>query len=276
MARALARGGHQLVLYNRTPGRAERLAADIGAQVAPTPARAAGQADVIITMVADDAALTELCKSDEGILAGAQPGSVTVQCSTVLPDTVRALAPIFSERGLGFLDAPVSGSIALAEQGKLTVMAGGDAAALEKARPVLEALAGRVFHMGPVGTGAAMKLAVNAVIFALDVALAEALVLAERAGIERERAYEVLEASAAGAPFVAYKRQAFVDPESAPTAFSLDLAGKDLRLIAALASALGLPVAQARTNLDLIDAAAQSQGPERDFAFVAGHLRNVQ
>jgi 3-hydroxyisobutyrate dehydrogenase/2-hydroxy-3-oxopropionate reductase len=167
----------------------------------------------------------------------------------------------------------VSGSVTLAESGKLTVMVGGDADALERARPVLDALAGRVFHLGPIGNGAAMKLAVNAVIFGLDVALAEALVMAERAGVDRAAAWDVFEASAIGAPFVGYKRAAFLDPATTPVAFALDLAAKDLGLIADLAEETGVPAQQARTNLEVIRAAAGSVGGERDFADVAEHLR---
>jgi 3-hydroxyisobutyrate dehydrogenase/2-hydroxy-3-oxopropionate reductase len=198
---------------------------------------------------------------------------VLLEMSTVEPDVSRALEPEVRAAGGALLDAPVSGSVILAEQGKLTAMVGGDADALDRARPVLDALAARVFHMGPVGTGAAMKLAVNAVIFGLDVALSEALVLAERAGVERAAAYDVLEASAVGAPFVGYKRAAFLDPDATATAFSLELAAKDLELITSYAEALGVPVAQAHTNARLIAQAAASHGSERDFSFVASHLR---
>ena len=125
-------------------------------------------------------------------------------------------------------------------------MAGGAAADLDRARPVLDALATTVFHLGPLGSGAAMKLAVNTVIFGLNQAVAEALVLAEAAGIDRAAAYDVLAASAAGAPFVGYKRAAFLEPDATPVAFALDLAAKDLRLIADLARDVGVPTAPAR------------------------------
>jgi len=190
-----------------------------------------------------------------------------------VPDTGASSSSAARARGAELLDAPVSGSVALAEQGRLTIMVGGDAAALERARPVLDALSARVFHIGDVGTGAAMKLAVNSIVFGLDVALAEALVLAERAGIDRERAYEVFEASAAGAPLVGYKRGHFVEPESAPVGFSLELAAKDLRLIRGLAESVGLALPQLETNIEQISAAAATQGPERDFAEIATHLR---
>jgi 3-hydroxyisobutyrate dehydrogenase-like beta-hydroxyacid dehydrogenase len=154
-------------------------------------------------------------------------------------------------------------------------MVGGDAADLARARPVFDAIARTVFHLGPLGSGAAMKLAVNTVIFGLNEAVAEGLVLAERAGIDRALAYDVIAASAAGAPFVGYKRAAFVEPESTKAAFALELADKDLRLITGFADSLGVPVPQARVNLEQIRAAETSLDPSADFSAVAVHLRTT-
>jgi 3-hydroxyisobutyrate dehydrogenase-like beta-hydroxyacid dehydrogenase len=140
---------------------------------------------------------------------------------------------------------------------------------------MLEAMAGTVFHLGPLGTGAAMKLAVNTLIFGLNQAVAEGLSLAEAAGIDGPIAYDVLTASAAGAPLVAYKRAAFLEPETTPVAFSLDLAAKDLRLIAALAEAVGVDMPQARTNLHAIETAAAEGGGDRDFSAVASATRTT-
>lgn len=275
MARRLTEQGFAVTLYNRTPERADALATEIGARTAPSPAEAAGMADVLITMVADDAALRQLCTADDGILAGAGPGNVTVQTSTVLPGTVRQLGETFAGRGLAFLDAPVSGSTTTAAGGELTFMVGGEDEHLQRARPVLDALGRRVFQIGPVGSAAALKLAVNGVIFALDVALAEALVLAEAAGVERSVAYDVMAASAVGAPFVQYKRAAFIQPEATPPAFSFGLAWKDLRLILDLANRTGTPMEQARVNLAVLERAGAAVGEDRDFAEVATHLRTM-
>ena len=274
MARRLAGQGFQLVLYNRTPERARSLASELSAEVALSPAAAAGWADVMITMVADDDALREVCLGDDGIMAGATPDSVTVQTSTVLPDTVRELGSEFAQRGLGFLDSPVSGSTTTAASGELSFMVGGAAEDLARARPVLEALGKRIFELGEVGSGAAVKLAVNDVIMALDVALAEALVLAETAGVDRGTVYDVFAGSAVGAPFVQYKRQAFVSPESTPPAFTLDLALKDTGLILDLARRTGTPMAQAEVNLASLRGAAAALGGGRDFSEVATHLRS--
>ncbi len=273
MAKALARAGRPLVLHNRSRDRAEALAAELGARVAATPAEAAAAADVTITMLADDDAVAQVYGADDGLLAGARRGSVLVDLSTVTPEALRAFAPAARAAGVGLLDAPVSGSTALAEAGQLTLMVGGDEADLDRARPALEALAKTIFHLGPLGTGAAMKLATNAVIFGLNEALSEGLVLAELAGIDRAAAYDVLAASAVGAPYVGYKRAAFLDPEGTPVAFSLDLAAKDLRLITAFAESLGLGVPQATVNLAVIRSASEQGRGGNDFSTVAQELR---
>ena len=208
-----------------------------------------------------------------GSRPGIRPGAVAVDMSTVLPGTIRSVAPGVRARGAGILDGPVSGSVGSTLAGELTIMVGGEAADVERARPVLDRLAKRLFHVGPLGTGAAMKLAVNTLIYGLNGALSEGLVLAERNGIDRALAYDVFAASAAGAPFVGYKRAAFVDPDATPVAFSLALAEKDLRLIGELAAITKTAMPQASTNLEQIRAAERSVGGEADFSMVASHLR---
>jgi 3-hydroxyisobutyrate dehydrogenase/2-hydroxy-3-oxopropionate reductase len=273
IARALARNGHRLTLYNRSEDVARGLADELGATAASTPAAAVAEVEVAITMLADGAAVESVYRGPDGILEGLREGTVLLDMSTVEPQVSQSLESDVRARGAFLLDAPVSGSTSTAESGQLTIMVGGDADALARVKPVLDALASRVFHLGPAGTGAAMKLAVNAVVFGLDIALSEGLVLAERAGVEPERAYDVFQASAIGAPLVTYKRANFLAPESTPTAFSLDLAAKDLGLITSLGDAVAVRLAQAEVNLELIRRAASTLGGGRDFAEVATHLR---
>lgn len=274
MARAITKAGLDLVVQNRTRERAASVSAEVGCRVVDTPAEAAAVSDVTITMLADDAAVEAAYEGPEGLLEGAHPGSVLVDMSTVRPDTIVAFADRARAVGAGVLDAPVSGSVHLAEAGALTLMVGGDAADLERARPALEAVSKTIFHMGPLGTGAAMKLAVNAVIFGLNGALAEGLVLAEAAGIDRALAYDVIAAGAAGAPYVGYKRAAFVEPEATPVAFSLDLTDKDLGLITAYAAALGVELPQTAVNRTLVREASTGGRGSNDFASVAAELRS--
>lgn len=274
MARRLAEDGTDLVVYNRSPDRARAVADEVGAPVAATPAEAVAQAEVAISMLADGSAVTAVWEGPEGMVAGAHAGAVLADMSTVPPETLEPFAARVGAAGAALLDAPVSGSVPLVETGQLTIMVGGDASGLERARPVFERLAKTIFHLGPLGSGAAMKLAVNGVIFALNNAVSEALVLAERYGIDRSVAYDVLASSAAGAPLVGYKRPAFVSPDEAPVAFSLDLARKDLELITRFARRLGVPAVQAATNASLIGEAADRLGADRDMAAVAIYLRS--
>jgi len=279
MAKALAKAGTPLVLTNRSPGKAEALAAELGGatRAMGTAREAATAADVVISMVSDEAAVDALYRGPDGVLAGIREGAVAIDSSTVPPSVSRGLAAEVRARGADILDAPVSGSVTLAQSGTLTILVGGEADTLARVRPILDQLAARVFHMGPLGSGAVIKLAVNAIIFGLNQSVAEALVLAERAGVDRATAYEVFMASAIGAPFVQYKRDAFVSPETAPVAFALELAAKDLGLIGDLAEQVGVPMPQAHVDLETIDAAiaALPRGGASDLAAVAEHLRRT-
>jgi 3-hydroxyisobutyrate dehydrogenase-like beta-hydroxyacid dehydrogenase len=273
MGRALHAAGHELVIWNRSPEPAARLAAELGGSAVERPRDVSAAAGVCISMLADGPAVDAVYGGPDGLVAGAGPANVLVDGSTVQPATIRGQEAAARAAGAGILDSPVSGSVALATAGQLTLMIGGEAADLERARPVLAALAPTIFHLGPLGSGAAMKLAVNTVIFGLNQAVAEGLVLAERAGVRPEVAYDVLTASAAGAPYVGYKRAAFLEPAGTPVAFALDLAAKDLGLIAELAASVGLAMPQAETNLAAIRAASAGGRGGRDFATVADHLR---
>lgn len=275
MARALAAAGYEVVCWNRSPDPAIALAAELGGRAVAHPAEVAAAADVCVSMLADGPAVEAVYRGPDGLLAGARIGNVLVDSSTVPPSTIRRFEAGARQAGAGILDAPVSGSVGLAETGSLTIMVGGEADDLDRARPVLDALAKTVFHLGPLGSGAAMKLAVNAVVFGLNQALAEGLVLAEAAGIDRAMAYDVLAASAVSSPYIDYKRAAFIEPETAPVAFSLDLAAKDLRLISDLAAELEVPMPQAAGNLAAIGAAAANGRGNRDFSAVAEHLRRA-
>jgi 3-hydroxyisobutyrate dehydrogenase/2-hydroxy-3-oxopropionate reductase len=273
MARTLSRNGFDLVVWNRDEAKARRLADEIGATVAPSAADAAAKVDVALTSLADDEALERVYLGPDGIVEGIGEGTVAVDTSTVDPRTVETVGAAVDAAGASFLDSPVSGSVSTVDAGALTIMVGGDAASLERARPVLDALAARVIHIGPRGTGAATKLAVNDLVHGLNVALSEALVLAERAGVDREVAYEVFANGAAGAPFVAYKREAYEHPETAAVAFSIDLVEKDLELITGLGDRVGVPLKQARTTLGIVrDAIAAGYG-ERDLSQIAVFLR---
>jgi 3-hydroxyisobutyrate dehydrogenase-like beta-hydroxyacid dehydrogenase len=273
MARRLDEAGFAVTVHNRSRERAAAVAEDIGAAVAATPREAAASAPIVVCSLADDAAVRAVYEGEDGLAAGLAGGTVVLETSTVAPETVEVIAPLVRDAGATLLDAPVSGSVPSVQAGSLMIMVGGDEAAIPAARPVLDALAARVHHVGRTGAGATMKLAVNALVHAINVAVSEALVLAERAGIQRERAYEVFLGSAAAAPFLQYKRQAFEQPDATPVAFSIDLVAKDLDLILALAARVGAPMGQAVTNRGIVGDVAAAGLADADLSAVAEHLR---
>jgi 3-hydroxyisobutyrate dehydrogenase-like beta-hydroxyacid dehydrogenase len=273
LARRLHATGHELVLFNRTVDTARAVAEDTGADVAETAMEAVATADVCLVSLADDAAVRDVYEHADGLVAGLRPDAVVCDTSTVAPETARHVGALVEAAGSAYLDTPVSGSVPLVESGSLAVMVGGDERALGVARPVLDSLAGSIFHLGDVGAGATMKLVVNSVVHSLNVALSEALVLAERAGIDRVRAYDVLEAGAVGAPFVKYKRAAFVDPATAPVAFSLDLVAKDQDLIAQLAADVAARMDQGAASRELVAEAVANGLGDHDMSAVAEFLR---
>jgi 3-hydroxyisobutyrate dehydrogenase-like beta-hydroxyacid dehydrogenase len=273
MVGTLRRAGFDVVAWNRDREKCHAVARTHRAGVAESASEAAAAADVAITSLADDAAV-EAVYADAA--EGFHDGQVVLEMSTIAPDTVRAVEPRVRERGAILLDAPVSGSVPVVERGELLVMAGGDPDALDRARPVLEALSSKILHVGELGAGAATKLAVNALVHGLAVALSESLVLAEKAGVDRATAYEVFASGAAGAPFVQYKRAAFERPDETPVAFTLDLVEKDLDLILELAERVGAPMPQAASNREEIRAALAAGMSGKDMSALAEYLRNEE
>jgi 3-hydroxyisobutyrate dehydrogenase-like beta-hydroxyacid dehydrogenase len=274
MAGNVLRAGHDLTVFNRTLSRCDPLRDD-GATVAASAAEATRDAEVLVTMLADPAAVEEQILADEHVLADASDGLVWLEMSTIGPSAARRFASRAADEGVEMLDAPVSGSVTVAEAAGLVAMVGGEDAALERARPVLEAMTKAHFHLGGSGAGAAMKLAVNTMIAATTVAISEALVLAEAAGIERADAYEVIAAGAIGSPFVEYKKAAFLDPDGTPAAFALDLMRKDLRLALEQGEAAGLPLLGAGASADVMTMAAGLEGGDEDLVRVADALRRI-
>ncbi|HYZ12867.1 MAG TPA: NAD(P)-dependent oxidoreductase [Actinomycetota bacterium] len=272
MVGTLSRAGFDVVAWNRSSGKVAHVAASAGANVADSPTEAIRDADVVVSSLADDAAVESVFGQTTDALHESQ---VVLEMSTISPVTTRRVGERVLARGAGYLDAPVSGSVSLVEAGNLTIMVGGDGATLDRGRPVLEALAGKILHVGALGAGATMKLAVNGLVHGLNVALSESLVLAERAGVDRSEAYEVFASGAAAAPFVLYKRAAYERPDDTPVAFSLELVAKDLDLILGLADDVGLPLKQAMINREAVDEAISAGLGERDLSALAVHLRSL-
>lgn len=273
MARRFHGAGYELVLWNRDRSKADAVAADTGDEVADSAADAASRAQVVVSSLADDPALRAVYLDEAGVVEGIQPGAIAVDTSTVDPETVIDVGEGVDATGANFLDCPVSGSVSTVESGALTIMAGGDPDVIEEVEPLLSSMSKQVIHVGDRGAGAACKLAVNGLVHGLNIALSEALVLAEKAGVDRQTAYDVFAGGAGGAPFVQYKREAYEHPEDAVVAFSLDLVAKDLELITGLASRIGVPMDQGNTDLDIVRRAIETGLGDRDMSAIAVYLR---
>lgn len=265
MARNVRRAGFPLAVWNRTAERCTPLVAE-GATAAGEPA-ALASADAVVTMVSDGAAVRAVLV-ESGLLDRLRPGSIVLEMSTIGPDAARELAAEARQRDVYLLDAPVSGSVTVAEAAQLFAMVGGDRAAYEAAAPVLDAMTkGHVF-LGPSGAGAAMKLAVNSMIAVTNESIAETLTLAEQFGIGHEAAYDVLASGVLSSPFLLYKRGAFLHPDTEPVAFTTTLMRKDVELARKLATRTGVRVPAAAAAASILEEATRSGLADADMASV--------
>ncbi|HEY7279242.1 MAG TPA: NAD(P)-dependent oxidoreductase [Trebonia sp.] len=272
MAARIAEHGFPLTVWNRTAGRTEPLARH-GASVADTLHEVAAGSHVVITMLSDGEAALAVWAGPGGLLETCAPGTIGIDMSTTGPRAARDIASRADLAGVRFLDVPVSGSVALAEQGRLTAMAGGDPCALAKALPVLEAMTAKQLHLGPAGAGAAMKLAVNIMIATVNQAVAEALALSAGAGIDPRDAYDALTVSAVSSPFLRYKRDAYLAADDVPVSFTTALMAKDLQLALDIAGETALSLAATATAKKSLDQACAAGFSDADFACVARLLR---
>jgi len=256
--------GHDVVVWNRSPDPVVGAVAE-GAVAAATAAEAAGDAEFVLTMVADPAALAAVTDGPQGILAGAASGTALLQMATVGPEPVLALADRMPA-GVDLVDCPVLGSISEATSGTLAVFVGGDP---ERARPVLSSL-GRVVPVGPVGAGSAAKLVANSTLFGVLGVLGEAVALGDGLGLPREATWEVLGASPLAAQ--AERRRGPLEAGDPPLRFTLTLAGKDAGLVAEAAAGAGLtlPMAAAAQGW-LRDAIADGRG-DHDYSAILAYI----
>lgn len=269
MAQNLARAGLLTSAWNRSEGRTE-WCAEAGVRVASSPADAVTDADVAILMLADGDVAQEVA---DKALAVMSAGSVLIDMGTSGPVAVRAIAAACAERGVAFVDAPVSGSIALAEAATLTALVGGAAEDVERVQPVLAAMTRAQHHLGGIGAGATVKLALATMIAVTNESVSELLVLCERAGIERAATYTALADSALASPFVLYKQAAFLAPDDAAVAFTPLLMLKDLALAEALADEVGAELPAAVAARSVLERTVESGQGEGDLVRVADTLR---
>jgi 3-hydroxyisobutyrate dehydrogenase-like beta-hydroxyacid dehydrogenase len=271
MCRNLLKAGFPVVLWNRTREKAEEFArenAQFDVKVGASPRETAAKADVLITIVSDPPALEEVLWGRDGAMEGLRRGSTYIDSSTVSPALARKVGAACSERGVGFLDAPLTGGTWGAEKGELVFMVGGEKEVLERAKPALEAMAKNIFLLGPTGAGQTVKLAMN-LILALQVdALAEALALVTTAGVPGERLIEVLQSSMARAGVLDVKAPLMLKNEYPPS-FPLRLMHKDIGLALDLAKQHAITLPAAAAAYSTYDAVKKFSTDDPDFAAVA-------
>jgi 3-hydroxyisobutyrate dehydrogenase-like beta-hydroxyacid dehydrogenase len=271
MAKNLAKAGFPLVVWNRTRARADELAAD-GAKIAASPREVASQVDVLITIVSDPPAVEEVLFGAEGALNAMKRGSVLIDSSTVSPDLARRTAQACAERGVEYLDAPVTGGTWGAEKGELVFMIGGKAEVLERVKPVLEAVGKRFFLLGPNGAGQTVKLAMNLMLALQVEALSEAVALVTSAGVPGEKFVEVMQSSMARSGVLDVKAPQILKNEF-PASFPLRLMHKDVRLALELAKQEGVTLPAGAAAYATYSAVKDASKDDPDFAAVARFWR---
>lgn len=243
MALNVMKAGHDLTIHNRTRSREELLAAQ-GASRAASPREAVREADIIITCVSDTADVEEVVLGADGIIRGARSGSVVVDMSTISPEATRRIAQALNEKGIGMIDAPVSGGSEGAEQGTLAIMVGGDPVDVEKALPVLKTMGSTITHVGPIGAGQLTKAINQTIVAGVYFSVAEGMVLGLKAGLDMEKVIEAISGGAAGS-WVLTHRSGNMIKNTYPLGFRIRLHRKDLGIVLQTARELGvtLPLA---------------------------------
>jgi 3-hydroxyisobutyrate dehydrogenase-like beta-hydroxyacid dehydrogenase len=266
MAKRLLDAGHSVTGWNRTKEKAQWLL-DAGMHWGETPREVAERSEFTFTMVTNTAAVQAVTAGADGILAGLGPGKVFIDMSTASPENSRSVALQVEALGADMLDAPVSGSVITLEQGKLSVMVGGDEDVYRRALPVLEDIGPKVFHVGPNGAAVSMKIATNLGLAVQMLAFSESVLLAERSGIPRERAVEVLLASVIASPMVTY-RGPFVLEQPEEAWFDVNMMQKDMNLALDLGRALDVPLPTTAVTNELLTAARGMGYAGMDFAIL--------
>lgn len=262
----LVRGCTSVTVWNRTRGKAAEAKA-IGARVAQSPQAVVEQSDIILSILYDDAAVEEVYLGPSGLLAGSCADRIFVEMSTIKLNTVQNLANTVSMRQAVLIDAPVSGSVGPARDGKLLVLVGGPVAALERASPVIKLFSRRIAHMGPIGSGMAMKLGIQSLIYVYWQALGEALAIGAKSGLAIQPMLDVIADSPAALSALKSKISAITGSDQ-EVSFALSAAAKDLDVILSTGKFLGLASPVSEETLECYQRAVQAGQGERDIASI--------
>jgi 3-hydroxyisobutyrate dehydrogenase-like beta-hydroxyacid dehydrogenase len=275
IARNLIGAGHDLKVWNRTASISEQWVAENGGAVADSLSSLAAGSDVLITMLADGDVLAEVYQMPGGLAEGVRRETLAIDMGTSGPEAFQRVRALVEGRAGTMVDAPVSGATAAAEAASLLVMVGGTPEAYQRVEPILEAV-GNPVHVGPTGSAAVLKLAVNSVLYGLNQAVGEAVALAERAGVSPETTLDILAKGAAGAPMLTYRREQYLHPDTAPISFTVDLARKDLVLTLEQARRTGAPSGQLERTLELMEALVEEGFGSEDMGYVVEASRRAR
>ena len=273
MAGRLLDAGFPLTVYNRSAARTHALEAR-GALVAESPRSAASGADIIFSMVADDEASRATWDGEQGALAGARPGSIVVECSTLTVGRVQELADAAARAGCTFVDAPVTGSKMHAAAGELLFLVGAEDDALARIRPALEAMGKTIIHLGPIGSGALVKLINNFLCGVQAASLAEAIAVIERSALDRDRAVQAIINGSPGSPVIKTLAGRILADDFSPN-FYLHLLAKDMGYAIVEGQSRGVPMTTATTALEMLRGAMAHGDGDRDMAAVVQQFREA-
>ena len=272
MGANLLKAGHELTIWNRTASRGDELVAK-GAKRAATPREVAAASEVVITIVSDPPALESVLWGESGVFAGLRRGGALIESSTVTPNLEKRAAAAAASAGADFLEAPVTGGTWGAEKGELVFMVGGEASTLKRVEPILGAMGKRWFHLGPVGAGQTVKLAMNLLLDLEVEALAEALALVTRAGVPGASLVEVMQSSMGRSAVLDIKAPMMLKGEYKPS-FPLRLMHKDVSLALDLANQLGVPLPAAAAAREVMSAVKGAVKEDVDFSALASFWQN--
>ena len=240
MAHNLLKAGFAVRVWNRTASRAEGLVA-AGAEAGSSPADVAAQSDIIVICVSDTPDVEDVVLGEQGVIEGAQPGSVVIDCSTISPHVTRDIAAKLAEKDVHMLDAPISGGSEGAAKGTLSIMIGGEAEQFERALPVFRAMGKTITHVGPTGAGQTVKLVNQVLVVGNALATCEALLLAQAGGLDLQKTFDAVSQGAGGSWFFTNRGPQMMARDWRP-GFTLALQQKDLRLVLDAADELGVPL----------------------------------
>ena len=267
MAANLRRAGYDLTVFNRTRDKAEAFAGEHGGTVADTPADVGAASDVVITMVVDGAQVETVLLGEDGVATRAGEGTLCVDMSTIAPADTRRIGAALAERGIGFVDAPVTGSSPKAEDGTLTIMAGGSEADFARARPLFEVMGELVVHVGELGQGQIVKLINNAVAATNASTLAQALVVGKATGVDLEALVKIMGGGSGGSTMLTLKAEPMLRHDYS-TLFKLEHMLKDVRLCLEEGQAAGVPFPAAAHTREVLTAGMGRGLGDADFAAI--------